>query len=207
MKNTLLLMIDFQGQPGLQDQNYMNSRYVALLDILNRRNINREKCIIVYFGTKLEDKQLMSMIEFSRLEKWQSFDITIETNNAYDNITIDEFCKIIKKYTTFEIAPHITNIIVGGTETSGCVFDNKNVGAFHWALRGYDTSIYLPLCCDFSSYGLTWLDKQKAGLSIIFQTIKNSEMRNTIIKNLSLTSTFDELGKKIPWTDTKITAL
>ena len=92
-------MIDFQGQPGLQDQNYMNSRYIALLDILNRRNIDREKCIIVYFGTKLEDKQLMSMIEFSRLEKWQSFDITIETNDAYDNITIDEFCKIIKKYT------------------------------------------------------------------------------------------------------------
>ena len=207
MRNTLLLMIDFQGQPGLQDQNYLNSRYNALLNILNRRNIDREKCIVVYFGTKLEDKQLMSMIEFSRLEKWKSYDITIETNNAYDNITIDQFHKIIGKYTTFEIAPHTTNIIVGGTETSGCVFDNKNLGAFHWALRGYDTSIYLPLCCDFSSHGNTWFDKQIAGLSVIYHTIKNSDMRGTIIRNLSLVATFDEIGRKLPWTDTKITAL
>ena len=46
MKNTLILLIDFEGEPELQDQNYLNSRYVALLNILQDRKIDREKCII-----------------------------------------------------------------------------------------------------------------------------------------------------------------
>ena len=48
MKNTLILLIDFEGEPELQDQNYLNSRYIALLNILQDRKIDREKCIIVF---------------------------------------------------------------------------------------------------------------------------------------------------------------
>ena len=46
--NTLILLIDFEGFNKLQDQNYLNKRYVALMNILNQRNIDRDKCIVVF---------------------------------------------------------------------------------------------------------------------------------------------------------------
>ena len=48
MKNTLILLIHFEGEIELQDQNYLNSRYSTLLNILNDKEIDKEKCIIVF---------------------------------------------------------------------------------------------------------------------------------------------------------------
>ena len=120
--------------------------------------------------------------------------------------------KDFRKYDpNLHISPLKTNIIIGGTETSGCVFDNKNIGALHWAKRGYDTTIYLPLCCDYSSPGATWELKQLSGISSLWNTvgreIKNSIKNVNITQNLHLTASFDQLSPIIPWSNEKITPL
>ena len=48
MDNTIILLIDFEGLKGLQDQNYLKNRYNALMDILQQRSIDREKCIVIF---------------------------------------------------------------------------------------------------------------------------------------------------------------
>ena len=86
MDNTIILLIDFEGLKGLQDQNYLKNRYNALMDILQQRSIDREKCIVV-FNTynvdtkinKIEDEQLREVCKFAWLEKWNVYNTTKET--------------------------------------------------------------------------------------------------------------------------------
>ena len=113
MKNTIILLIDFHGQVGLQDQNYLNRRYNSLLDILNQRKIDRNRCHIVSNTHELEDKQMKSLKFFAWLEKWKWHDISKDegVNNGYVNTTIEEFIEILKKYDpNLEISPKETKI-------------------------------------------------------------------------------------------------
>lgn len=213
-EDTIILLIDFYGQPGLQDQNYLNRRYNSLLDIINQRKIDRNHCHIISNTHELEDQQMKSIEKFAWLEKWKWHNISKDqgVNNGYVNTTIEQFIEIVRKYDpNLHISPLKTNIIIGGTETSGCVFDNKNIGALHWAKRGYDTTIYLPLCCDYSSPGATWELKQLSGISSLWNTvgreIKNSIKNVNITQNLHLTASFDQLSPIIPWSNEKITPL
>ena len=54
--SSIILLIDFEGLKGLQDQNYLKNRYNALMDILQQRSIDREKCIVVFNTYNVDTK-------------------------------------------------------------------------------------------------------------------------------------------------------
>lgn len=218
MKNTIILLIDFEGQKELQDQNYLNSRYISLLDILKQRKINREECIVVFnafkkYNTisnkpkeweKIEEPQLSNLCEYAWLEKWHVFNTMKETENGFKDIDIETFIKVMKdKKPNFDIHPNKTNVIIGGTETAGCVLFNKKLGALNWSKRGYDTTIYLPLCAEYSSTGNTWYEKQQSAVATLWSKIKECDPND--YKTLNIVSEFKELS--LPWTQTGIKPL
>ena len=214
--NTIILLIDFEGEKELQDQNYLNKRYVALMNILNQRQINRNKCIVVFntFNvdtknklqtpwSKIDDPQLKKLCKYAWLEKWNVYDTEKETENGYKDIDIETFIQIMKeKRPQFVIHPLRTKIIIGGTETAGCVLQNKKLGALHWAKRCYNTTIYLPLCSEYSSYGSDWYDKQKSGFANFWSTIKKTDPKD--YQTLEINNNLKDLLNKLPWSDERI---
>ena len=221
MKNTLILLIDFEGEPELQDQNYLNSRYVALLNILQDRKIDREKCIIV-FNTyndisdkfhnidnewkKIDNPQLRKLVKYAWLEKWSVYNMVKETNAGYIDIDIETFIKAMKeKRPEFDIEPNKANIIIGGTETAGCILSNKKLGALNWSKRGYNTSIYLPLCAEVSALGNTWYEKQQGAFANFWSVIKNHDPKD--YKLLNILSDFTQIREQLPLSDVKIKPL
>ena len=206
MKNTLILLIDFEGERELQDQNYLNNRYVSFLNILQDRKINREKCIIVFNTADILNPQLRKLLKYAWLEKWNVYNLSKETDSGYKDIDIETFIKVVKeKKPEFNIEPDKTNIIIGGTETSGCVLSNKQIGALHWSKRGYDTTIYLPFCAEVSAYGTSWYEKQQTAFSIFWAEIKKYDPKD--YKSLHILSHHTGLRNKLLLSDVAIKPL
>ena len=199
MKNTLILLIHFEGEIELQDQNYLNSRYSTLLNILNDKEIDKEKCIIV-FDTynlisnpqnekdeyrKIENQQLSKLVKYACTQKWSVYNMVKETDMGLIDMDIETFIKSMKeKRPEFKIEPNKTNIVIGGTETAGCVLSNKKLGALNWSKRGYDTSIYLPLCAEYTTRGNTWYEKQQAAFAHFWSTIQNHDPKDYKLLNI-----------------------
>jgi len=218
MKNTLILLIHFEGEIELQDQNYLNSRYSTLLNILNDKEIDKEKCIIA-FDTynlisnpqnekdeyrKIENQQLSKLVKYACAQKWSVYNMVKETEMGLIDMDIETFIKYMKeKRPEFKIEPNETNIIIGGTETAGCVLFNKKLGALNWSKRSYDTTIYLPLCAEYSSTGNTWYEKQQSAVATLWSKIKECDPND--YKTLNIVSEFKELS--LPWTQTGIKPL
>ena len=199
MKNTLILLIHFEGEKELQDQNYLNSRYSTLLNILKDEIIDKEKCIIV-FDTynlisnpqnekdeyrKIESQQLSKLVKYACAQKWSVYNMVKETEMGLIDMDIETFIKSMKeKRPEFKIEPNETNIIIGGTETAGCVLSNKKLGALNWSKRGYDTSRYLPLCAEYTTKGNTWYEKQQAAFSYFWSTIQKHDPKDYKLLNI-----------------------
>jgi len=211
--NTLILLIDFEGEKELQDQNYLHKRYLALVNILSNRHIDREKCLVVFNTynkqkswinqwSKPLDKKLRALTKFAWINKWQVSETTKETqteDGSIKDIDIDFFIDTInKKVSNFQFDSKITKVIIGGTETSGCCLDSKKLGALNWVKRGYDTTIYLPLTCDYSTEGDTWYEKQQYGFVNFWKTVINSNLRPDYYKKLSVEYEYQSILEKLP---------
>ena len=220
MKNTLILLIHFEGEIELQDQNYLNSRYSTFLNILNDKEIDKEKCIIV-FDTynlisnpqnekdeyrKIENQQLSKLVKYACTQNWSVYNMVKETEMGLIDMDIETFIKSMKeKRPEFKIEPNETNIIIGGTETAGCVLSNKKLGALNWSKRGYNTSIYLPLCAEVSALGNTWYEKQQGAFANFWSEIQNHDPKD--YKLLNILSDFTQIREQLPFSDVKIKPL
>tara|TARA_E500000178_G_C16826286_1_gene663936 strand:+ start:177 stop:845 length:669 start_codon:yes stop_codon:yes gene_type:complete len=217
IKNTLILLIDFEGEVNLQDQNYLNNRFIALLNILKDRKIDREKCIVVfntydqaanekdhpYEWGKVENPKLKSLVKYAWVQRWNVYHMTKETNIGHKDIDIETFIKTMKeKRPEFNIDPNETNILIGGTETAGCILSNKKLGALNWSKKGYDTSIYLPLCAEYSTRGNTWYEKQQAAFAHFWSTIKKHEPKD--YRSLNILHEYMQIIEKLPISDVAI---
>ena len=63
-------------------------------------------------------------------------------------------------------------VIVTGTNTSGCVFANKSIGAYYWSKAGYKTKIYLPMCCEYEHEGINDYERNSNGFAQLYTNIK-----------------------------------
>ena len=211
--NTLILLIDFEGEKELQDQNYLHKRYIALANILSNRDIDRENCLIVFNTynkqkawlhqwSKPLDEKLRALNKFAWINKWQVFETIEETeteDGSIKDIDIEFFIDTInKKAPKFEFNPKKTKIIIGGTETAGCCLESKKLGALHWVRRDYDTTMYLPLMCDYSTDGNTWYEKQQHGFVSFWKTVTYSKLRPDYYKKLSVEYEYKSILSKLP---------
>lgn len=170
-KNTLIFLMDMDGHPGLADDFSDRYRIYALQDILNDNFIDRNKNIIVstliYSQTS---KDLHDQATYDRGWKWY-------------------FTKKDKEFSVFEktlrkekfiLDPRYTTVIFGGTNTSGCVLHSSNLSMSHFAERGFNCQLYLPLCDDVMVPGLGSHDRSQKAFAEIYEFIKKNKLWNKI---------------------------
>lgn len=153
--NTLLLLIDFYGHPALTTDDTSDSvRYSQLNKILSSTQIDRDKFTI--FTTPISSKD-HRLLELKR----------IGINNRFkfiedENYSLESLSQIYEP----------EQVIVTGTNTSGCVFANKSIGAYHWSRAGYKTKIYLPMCCEYEHEGINDYERNSNGFAQLYTNIK-----------------------------------
>ena len=170
--NTLLLLIDFYGHPGLTTDDTTDTiRYSHLTKIISLGAMDRNKFTIFTTHINHKDHRLQELKRMA-INKGLNF-IEAEQNQAYTLESLASSCK-----------PE--QVIVTGTNTSGCVFKNNRLGAFHWAKAGYKTKIYLPMCCEYEEYGVNDFERNLNSFAQLYNLIKTHDLFDiTITRNIS----------------------
>ncbi len=167
---TLILLIDFTGHQALTtDSHSDNVRYSALTEIISSGFIDKTKC--VFFSTTIP-KHDERLLELRRIAISKGFKFEIPTDEESDQgdeaFSIDY---VKSKFEKFEINNTDTQIIVTGTNTSGCVYNKKGIGAYHWYKHKYKTKIYLPMCAEYEKKGTNDFERNMLGMASLYKKI------------------------------------
>lgn len=177
--NTLVLLIDFEGHPSLGDSYINNLRYSTLIDLFMDLEINRDK--ILFVSNSMSEK----------LEEVKSFGVSkgFEWLDVENNASVPSLIKTLKRSGKFKLDKKSTQVIFGGTNTSGCVLGAKPMGARSFARAGYKCKLYLPMCADYFIKGINEVDKMMYSMAAIYKSLKE----NNAISNVDLITSKKDL--------------
>lgn len=184
--SVLLLLIDFEGHPALGDYALNETRFSKLKEFVfpassDQPRIWNEPLVVVSSHTYLpgESKKIRTLEDMVKQEikedrshmKW----MTIDPKAKH---TIQDILNMVRNLPG---SPKIrmnspeTPILIGGTNTAGCIVDARAYSAINCAKEGYYTQILLPLCADYQVKGVTTADKQMQAFSILYKRIKDND--------------------------------
>mgnify|MGYP001214856956 CR=1 FL=1 len=143
---TLIILIDFYGHPNLTTDKYNDSlRYSYLTEIISSSHIDRKQTS--FYTNYIDPKDL-------RLQELKSMAV-------YNGFTwVDEIPK------------NIDQVIITGTNTSGCVFKKESLGAYFWTMKGYKTKIYLPMCAEYEHKGINDFERNILGVAQLYKHMR-----------------------------------
>lgn len=163
--NTLILLIDFEGHPEMGDEYTNNLRFSKLLEMLEVKD--RRLLIAAISGinsTKLEYIRKVCFLEDNH--DWIDIDESIHVQDLINQCT--------------DLGYNITNVIIGGTNTAGCVIRSKNISAVHLVRYGLDVQIYLPMCADYQMPGVNAIEKNILSFTVLYRFIKQYNIFDSI---------------------------
>ena len=181
-ENTLIFLMDICGHPGISDDFADLYRTYALQDIINDSYLDRQKCVIAsttFLANKLRSKELYIQATNDRGWSW----ITVDKSEQFSSLE-----KKLKDI-DFELLPSGTNIIYGGTNTSGNILNSTNFSLNKFCDRGYTCQLYLPLCDDAQIAGITSHDRSLKAFSLVYAYLK----QKNYINNVDIVSRFSDL--------------
>ena len=178
--NTLLVLIDFFGHPAINKDPVTDTiRYSALQNIISSRSIQKDKLHI--FANKMDPRNIR-LLEIKDIAKGKGYNFVVDFNYDKGEVKGVDYVENI-----FEMKRNTKywQIIIGGTNLSGCVFKNKSIGAYYWNKVGYKTKIYLPLCCEYEQYGVNDFQRNMNGFAQLYVDMKAADClgKIDIIKN------------------------
>lgn len=170
----LILLNHFYGYPDLIDKTSNDIRYAQLLRLLDR--FNSENTIFFSSNDWRNDKRLGSIRKIALAEEFIWVDYTDE--ETIENIlnTYEKLNDSIHK----KISPHNTNVIIGGTNTAGCLLRNTNVAAINWINLGFDVQICLSMCADYQLDGINSVEKNNMAMGILYNFVKDNNAINKV---------------------------
>lgn len=176
MLRSFVHLIDFVGHPSLNDEYLNNRRYEALHNLIWKNKVFTYTRLRPFPETWSErsrdNERFVEIMEKSIRDKEGTW---IEVDQHID---IVELSCIIQEH-GFEITPR-TNVIIGGTNLSGCILNNKNTSAYSFAKEGFNSQIYLPMCAEADSPGFNDLEKTWSACSRIYDFVKKENLINYI---------------------------
>ena len=165
---TIILLIDFEGHPELGSEFTNNQRFSSLAWLLNPV---REKPLVIISNHNIErHKKTEEVAKMTRVENrhiWISIDS--------DNSSIESIKQEVEKHGYI-----INNIIIGGTNTSGCVFRSKPYSAMSWAKRGYDVQVLSSMCADYQITGVNATEQTQNALSVVWRDVALAKLFDKI---------------------------
>ena len=72
----------------------------------------------------------------------------------------------------WDIKEYNTQAIIGGCNLGGCVINAKPMSAVFWQLKGYKTTIHLPLCAEYEQPGTNAVEKVYRSIEQLFHFTK-----------------------------------
>ena len=79
-----------------------------------------------------------------------------------------------------KISPNNTNVIIGGTNTAGCLLRNANVAAINWINLGFNVQICLSMCADYQLDGINSVEKNNMAMGILYNFVKDNNAINKV---------------------------
>ena len=176
---TLILLIDFKGHPILALDELTNDlRYNYIMELLQlQTELNIVSDHIVNSKNKDHHRieHIKKIYDIEGLHNWDV--INPEGKKDVEEGT-DWIHYIEKKFEKRGYA--INNVIIGGTNTAGCVLRSKSYSAIQWAKKGYPVQIYLPMCADYQLPGINQAERNMAAGSILYNVIREEKLWNNI---------------------------
>lgn len=169
--NNLIILNHFYGYPSLEDEFSNKQRYAKLLKLVDI--VDLENTIFLTNSTKDQDNKLESIRQISEgyNHKWLDYK---------DNQNIEEIISKISEVYNFIISPVTTNIVLGGTNTAGCLLRTSFISAKEWASRNFNVHFCLSMCTDYELDGVNTAEKNQMAASIMYRFIKNNKLTNNI---------------------------
>ena len=183
MIKKVINLIDFQGHPALGEEFTNQLRYSTLAEIIQDDTICKDNCIIVSNTDDKADKKLSELKAWSLHRGWKWILIP-------NQMSIKKFINCVGKNTNFSIDKHDTEIIFGGTNTSGCVISSKTQSAAYFAAAGFNCKILLPLCADQLIAGVNDVEKNINSFARIYRKIKYRDL----LQNIDIISKINEIN-------------
>lgn len=177
-KNNIIYLIDFYGHAAMDTEHSVELRFSTLKDIISMHELDKDRTIFVstLSGAKSHidypiyntlRERFLEMKRVAELYDWTW--LTVE-----EKTTREEFIDVVVHQSPLKtLEPNKTQIIYGGTNTSGCVFERRPTSCVSIAQQGYSTTMFLPLCSDPGCSGRNSLEKTVKGYSKIYNTIKD----------------------------------
>ena len=173
----LIVLNHFYGYPYLMDKSTNDIRYPQLLHMLGKFNSDNTIFLCSSDDTQyaidnntpeFDDKRLESIrtIAGSEGHRWIHYN---------DKETIKDILNKINPMLT-EGTPTDINVIIGGTNTSGCLLNNSNVAAINWINLGFNVQICLSICADYQMDGINSADKNHKAMAKLYNIIKDNNV-------------------------------
>ena len=173
----LIVLNHFYGYPDLMDKGTNDIRYAKLLCIIDTFNSDNTIFLCSSDDTQyaidnntpeFDDKRLESIrtIAGSEGHRWIHYN---------DKETIKDILNKINPMLT-EGTPTDINVIIGGTNTSGCLLNNSNVAAINWINLGFNVQICLSICADYQMDGINSADKNHKAMAKLYNFIKDNNI-------------------------------
>lgn len=162
---TVILLIDFKGHPALGSEYLNNRRYAEVQKILTDTQIDKSN--IIFAVSKGNKDEKLDELKFMAIHLgFKFYEYNLDT-------TFDELKQQLLQHHNFIIDQNDTQIIVGGTNTAGCVIkSSKPMNAIESHLKGYRTTIYLPMCAEYEQPGINDVERTMVSLVEVYKWIK-----------------------------------
>ena len=175
------------------DKSTNDIRYAQLLHMLGK--FNSDNTIFICSDDKApyeidsslyesysDDKRLESIRQIARIDgfKWIHYN---------DEETIPDILARLKGQILLEnkINPMFTekdvtdiNVIIGGTNTGGCLLDNSNTAAINWINLGFNVQMCLSICADYQMNGINSVEKNHKAMAKLYNFIKDNDIIDKI---------------------------
>ncbi len=175
---TLLLLIEFEGVPDLQNDKELDDlRFSYLKELVFA---HPAKSLLIVSDHHPRNYRLRAL--FNELKDEGRFKLSHTLVNIPSiKTTMEEINNI-----AHEKGFNIENVLVAGCNTSGCVFDSLPYSAKWWAKAGHFTQIILPMCGDYEVNGVGPEKYMKSFANLHNKIKQASVFRNTeVIADLS----------------------
>ena len=165
---TIILLIDFEGHPILGDDFTNNQRFSTLAWLLNA--IREKPLVIVSDHIPGQHRKTEEVAKITRIEK-RNIWLTIDPRECSIERIVDE---VHRKGYNFK------NVIIGGTNTSGCVIRSKPYSAISWAKQGFTVQVLSSMCADYQITGVNATEQTQNALTVAWKDIQQSKLFDKI---------------------------
>ncbi len=189
IKKTLVLLIDFEGHPSICDDEITNTlRFSWLKTLIFNDEYDNPDFDILFMSDHLPHHT--KMMEYERM-------IGAETRHRL--IKIDPDAELDLDDVIHQAQMHgyeITNVIIGGCNTIGCVLDSCGYSALKWARAGYPVQICLTMCADYQMYGQNMTESNIYSFSQLYTRIQAEYDAGTVVK-IEIISNIHDIKLKV----------